>query len=230
MATWDRKASDHGNADAVERFEALQQPAPQVLSRQEHDHITEDKLVRKRTQAKQRSERASADSGISNARPSIEDSQRVVDLIRKSSETRPITQAPPIPAPNQPMSAIPENNAAANVSPRIRPAGQNPRQFPNQHRYTLVDPGSGPSGNSLPPSRTQSPPSARQPGRPPGQRSASGPAPGGVTSPVPNAGGPPEDTPPPSKVPQRPAGKGPATFAEMGIQGAKLEEKECIIM
>jgi len=30
--------------------------------------------------------------------------------------------------------------------------------------------------------------------------------------------------------PQRPAGKGPTTFAEMGIQGVKLEEKECVIM
>lgn len=227
---WYKLASDHGNADAVERLVALEQPAPQVLSRQEHDYITEDKLVRKRTQAKQRSDRASADSGMSNARPSIEDSQRVVDLIRKNSETRPIAQAPPMAAPNQPMTTIPETNPAANVSPRPRPAAPPGRQFPNQHRYTLVDPGSGPSGGSSPPSRTQSPSSARQPGRPPGQRSASGPAPGGMAPPVPNAGGPPEDTPPPSRAPQRPAAKGPATFAEMGIQGAKLEEKECIIM
>ncbi|KAL4079382.1 HCP-like protein [Scleroderma citrinum] len=225
---WYTLASDHGNTDAVERLAALQQPSPQVLSRQEHDYITEDKLVRKRTQAKQRSERASADSGVSSMRPSLEDGQRVVDVIRKNSNTRPVAQGPPVPAPNQPMSAIPENNTPANASPRVAQApapGQPPRQFPNQHRYTLVDPGSAP-GSSSPPSRTQSPPYARQAGRPPGQRSASGPAPG----PAPSNAGPPEDVPPPSRAPQRPPARGPSTFAEMGIQGAKLEEKECVIM
>jgi hypothetical protein len=39
--------------------------------------------------------------------------------------------------------------------------------------------------------------------------------------------GPGASQPPP---PQRAAGKGPTTFAEMGIQGVKLEEKECVIM
>ncbi|TFK37925.1 hypothetical protein BDQ12DRAFT_684353 [Crucibulum laeve] len=53
---WYTLARDHGNTDAAERLAALSQPSPQSLSRQEHDNITESKLVRKRTQAKQRSE------------------------------------------------------------------------------------------------------------------------------------------------------------------------------
>jgi hypothetical protein len=36
---------------------------------------------------------------------------------------------------------------------------------------------------------------------------------------------------PPSDPPARaPAGKGPATFQEMGFQSQKLEEKDCVIM
>lgn len=51
-----QQARDNGNSDAAERLSALSQTSPQGLSRQEHDAITENKLVRKRTQAKQRSD------------------------------------------------------------------------------------------------------------------------------------------------------------------------------
>ncbi|KAF5387814.1 hypothetical protein D9615_000374 [Tricholomella constricta] len=49
-------AQTHGNNDAAERLKALSEPSPNALSRQQHDTITESKLVRKRTQAKQRSD------------------------------------------------------------------------------------------------------------------------------------------------------------------------------
>ncbi|KAJ6492987.1 hypothetical protein C8R45DRAFT_1135818 [Mycena sanguinolenta] len=54
---WYGKASAHGNADATERLRALAQSVPQALSRTEHDALTGDKLVRKRTQARIRSDR-----------------------------------------------------------------------------------------------------------------------------------------------------------------------------
>ncbi|KAG6854750.1 hypothetical protein C0991_001177 [Blastosporella zonata] len=53
---WYKSAQAHGNNDAAERLVALSQPLPNALSRQQHDSITENKLVRKRTQAKQRSD------------------------------------------------------------------------------------------------------------------------------------------------------------------------------
>ncbi|KAG6919399.1 hypothetical protein DXG01_006282 [Tephrocybe rancida] len=53
---WYKSAQLHGNNDAAERLTALSQPLPNALSRQQHDTITENKLVRKRTQAKQRSD------------------------------------------------------------------------------------------------------------------------------------------------------------------------------
>ncbi|KAF8843893.1 HCP-like protein [Paxillus ammoniavirescens] len=211
---WYKLASDHGNTDATERLAALSQPSPQALSRQEHDNITEAKLVRKRTQARQRSERT--DGGA--PRSSLEDGEQVLNVIRKNSVARHPAHAPgPTLGPTLPPVA--EQPAA---SPRINQgsvagASQGPqpsRQFPNQHRYTLVDPGSGSNtaGSSPPPSRTESPGYARPAGRPPGQRTGSA-GPGGISSPM----------------PPQPA-KGPTTFAEMGIQGVKLEEKECIIM
>ncbi|KAJ6590719.1 hypothetical protein DFH09DRAFT_1274138 [Mycena vulgaris] len=54
---WYAKAAAHGNADAAERLRALAQPAAQALGRTEHDALTGDKLVRKRTQARMRSDR-----------------------------------------------------------------------------------------------------------------------------------------------------------------------------
>ncbi|KAF7300585.1 hypothetical protein HMN09_00943500 [Mycena chlorophos] len=53
---WYSKAQGHGNTDATERLKALQQPTPQMLGRSEHDELTENKLMRKRTQARIRSE------------------------------------------------------------------------------------------------------------------------------------------------------------------------------
>ncbi|KAJ6571659.1 hypothetical protein B0H19DRAFT_1219035 [Mycena capillaripes] len=53
---WYGKAAAHGNTDAGERLRALAQSVPQALSRTEHDALTGDKLVRKRTQARIRSD------------------------------------------------------------------------------------------------------------------------------------------------------------------------------
>lgn len=212
----------------MERLAALSQPSPQSLSRQEHDTITESKLVRKRTQAKQRSEREGA-----APRPSLEDSRQVVEVIRKNSVARHNAHGSGAAAsPN--LVPVAEQAPPHAMSPQVQPPpgpgsqaqAQAHRQFPNQHRYTLVDPGAGSAGNSPPPSRTDSPSYARPAGRPPGQRA------GSIPSPALPQGGPQDQDvdggsqPPPARA----AVKGPTTFAEMGIQGVKLEEKECVIM
>ncbi|KAH0835866.1 HCP-like protein [Lanmaoa asiatica] len=224
---WYQLASDHGNTDAVERLAALSQPSPQSLSRQEHDNITESKLVRKRTQAKQRSER---ESGV--PRLSLEDGRQVVEVIRKNSIARhhahgsgaaPTPVLPPVVEQPPAHAMSPHMPQAHGAPPGPGPQAPPSRQFPSQHRYTLVDPGSSSAGGSPPPPRTDSPGYARSAGRPPGQRA------GSMPSPAPPQGGPQDvggDAPPPA----RQQVKGPTTFAEMGIQGVKLEEKECVIM
>ncbi|KAG1888068.1 HCP-like protein [Suillus subluteus] len=222
---WYSIAAEHGNTDAVERIAALNQVVPQALSRQEHDTITEAQLVRKRTQARERS------SG--QPRMSAEDGRQVMEMARKSSIVR---QHSPPQSPAHMISLV-ENSSPSAVPQQLPPQQQQQqqpqRQFAGQHRYTLVDPGSG----GAPPSRQQSPSQQPQPqpayaraaGRPPGQRQGSGPPQG--QSPQAQAQVIPGDRAPTPQGSTRPPGpKPPTTFAEMGIQGAKLEEKECVIM
>lgn len=97
-----------------------------------------------------------------------------------------------------------------NASPPLRTTPLSGRTYPNQHRYTLTDSGSGQSifPGSTRPQSTVSRPSSR----PPNGRVPSGPIP---TNELATA---------------RPTKAGPTTFAEMGIQGAKAEEKDCVIM
>ncbi|SPO26618.1 related to SKT5 - protoplast regeneration and killer toxin resistance protein [Ustilago trichophora] len=54
---WYKKAAAKDNSDARERLQALQGPQALGLSRQQHEAVMDDKLVRKRTQAKMLSDR-----------------------------------------------------------------------------------------------------------------------------------------------------------------------------
>ncbi|KAJ1018979.1 hypothetical protein NDA16_004782 [Ustilago loliicola] len=54
---WYKKAAAKDNADARERLQALQGPQAHGMSRQQHEAVMDDKLVRKRTQAKMLSDR-----------------------------------------------------------------------------------------------------------------------------------------------------------------------------
>ncbi|KAF7350374.1 hypothetical protein MVEN_01342100 [Mycena venus] len=67
--SWYGKAAAHGNTDASERLRALAQSVPQALSRTEHDALTGDKLVRKRTQARMRSDREGTGADTFTAEP-----------------------------------------------------------------------------------------------------------------------------------------------------------------
>jgi hypothetical protein len=99
------QASQHGNTDATERLGALSQPAPAALSRQEHENLTETTLVRKRTQAKQRSDARGPIAGPrQGARPN---SQQVVANVRKNSLAH-----RPGPNPRYPSSPGPVYNDA----------------------------------------------------------------------------------------------------------------------
>ncbi|THU83516.1 hypothetical protein K435DRAFT_689452 [Dendrothele bispora CBS 962.96] len=216
---WYIKARDHGNTDAADRLSALSASNPQSLSRAEHDTITESKLVRTRTQAKQRSEAQKVKDGWQAAQavqaqqpqPSgrRRDANQVVDLIRKNTlEGRPggygggphgghgryTTE----PAPYQ------QGPPPGSVMPSVGPPHMDGRAYPTANRYTLTDPGTAPPPEGAPPGRH---PQSRQSSPRPGRPGMGGPAPS--TSPKP---------------------PGPQTFAEMGFQGARAQDKECVIM
>ncbi|KIL58303.1 hypothetical protein M378DRAFT_332549 [Amanita muscaria Koide BX008] len=237
---WYRKAKEHGNVDAAERLEALEQSVPQALSRKEHDVITEHKLVRKRTQAQQRSQtqpppphpygfptpQQGPEPYTQQQLPPPQSQQQpqrgqIMDLARRTS----VLQRPAHPGR---MHSVPD--ASPGSSPRLRPA--QPQQFPNVNRYTLTD-NPGPPGRNLSPARPMSGggPGAGRYGR--GGRAVSGGV--GMTTPPHNSSPGPSHSPLPSETGPEAATsakqyKGPATFAEMGIQGVKAEDKECVIM
>ncbi|KAI0697009.1 hypothetical protein BC835DRAFT_800284 [Cytidiella melzeri] len=218
---WYTKAAEHGNSDARDRLDALSQPAPQSLSRAEHEQLTDSKLVRTRTQAKQRSDATGA------RRPVMQQEQgaRIVDIVRKNSTMLPlstIASAPPAQAGRQsaPTTQQPQPQQIRAPSLPTSPApahsqSQSPRPFANAPRYNLSDPGSG-DGSSPRPLPSQSQPSfgpPRREGRP-SIDSRPGPA----------------SPPSASNISSGPPRKGPATFAEMGITTAKAEDKDCIVM
>ncbi|KAG8875798.1 hypothetical protein FRB97_004716 [Tulasnella sp. 331] len=60
---WYQRAATHHNPDAAQRLAALSQPAPETLSRAEHDTLTNTTLVRKRTAAKEYSMASGRGSG-----------------------------------------------------------------------------------------------------------------------------------------------------------------------
>jgi len=152
--------------------------------------------------------------------------QQVIDVIRKNSINPAAGIVPSAAAPGLgnvaefgpgiPRASSPVSDL--NPSPRPRPIPPGGRMYPSQHRYTLTD--SGPSVGQMPgagPGRPQSisplPTGSRPSSRPPPGRAPSGP----IQSSEPVA------APRTSKT-------GPTTFAEMGIQGAKADDKDCVIM
>ena len=215
----------------------------QSLSRQEHDSITEIKLVRRRTLAAQKSENqpvsppwdGNSFPPIREAQPAApnRDSNSVLEAIRKSS------LAPPMYDP--PLSE--------SLPPLPSPAGGSP-PLPQFKRYTLSD--AAPTG----PVRTSSPTrklrknqehsssstslanntsSARlvsgegrgsSPGRTPRTKLSADDVPTSQSSEIPNVPPLPSANDGGANTPA----KSPTTFAEMGFHGVKAQEKECIIM
>ncbi|PBK94885.1 HCP-like protein [Armillaria gallica] len=206
---WYRKADSHGNTDARDRLDALTQSRPVPLSRQEHDVITESKLVRTRTQARLKSEAQpqGARRGAASGNPNV------VEVIRKNT----LIDMPQS-APHRDSISMPPPNS----HPMHAPARGQPQQMPGRNRYSLADPGF----NSAPPSTSSSPSPSLKPPRTEspvgmGRRTAS-PATGRIPSGVATTPQPPAQ--------DKPKPPGPTTFAEMGFQGAKAEDKECVIM
>lgn len=179
----------HGNQDAQDRLAALSQPDSNSLSRQQHEVLAETTLVRKRTQAKQRSD-------ASGQRPADRaDGKKIMENVRKNSLLKPAAPEngypPPTPSmpstsqqqqelpqqqpkPQKQQSLGPTPQSAPQPSPQSAyPPGQRPlpggfKQFKNGQRYTLTDPGSRPasvqgSGGLVPPKKAGSPEPGRRP-------------------------------------------------------------------
>ncbi len=165
--------------------------------------------MRTRTQARLKSEAQpqGARRGTASGNPNV------VEVIRKNT----LIDMPQS-APHRDSISMPPPNS----HPMHAPARGQPQQMPGRNRYSLADPGF----NSAPPSTSSSPSPSLKPPRTEspvgmGRRTAS-PATGRIPSGV-------AATPQPHAQ-DKPKPPGPTTFAEMGFQGAKAEDKECVIM
>jgi TPR repeat protein len=182
------QASQHGNTDATDRLAALSQPAPAALSRQEHDNLTEVKLVRKRTQAKQRSDARGPGAGPRQL--GRQNSQQVVANIRKNSLAYRPGPNQGYPSSSGPVAPARFDNAAPEGYFSQRPPQAPPSSSPDPsgglYRPPTTQPGplSDPSGY-IPPQRQQQPLPASQPQyTPPAlQGPTNSPGPGGYPSP-----------------------------------------------
>ncbi|KAL5522851.1 hypothetical protein ACEPAG_8869 [Sanghuangporus baumii] len=261
---WYEKASAHGNTDATDRLTSLARDEQLSLSRQDHDKLAEQTLVRRRTQAKQRSDLA----GSIRRTGSREDADHVVELVRKASKIQPraervgrtakksvgLDNSASLETVVNTVAEMP-NSWRRRGSGGLKDIDESPRrhgrdsisntatlapptQFPERKRYSLVDPGpSSRSSSPLPQPQfsegTQTPP-RRYASPSPAPTSRTGSEVGSsIFSSAPttssSSSSPPVDNTSLSENP-RPQRVRYNTFAEMGIQSTKLEEKDCIIM
>ncbi|THH09105.1 hypothetical protein EW145_g2252 [Phellinidium pouzarii] len=256
------QASARGNTDASARLAVLAGPTAQTLSREQHDTITEHKLVRKRTQAKQRFENASSGQLEMDQHYNIQaQPQPQIFKPRQASLSASLPTSGVVPTPYQYFNSPPQQiqpqrmpqHANSLPSQTLSPFDNSgfgtpppPQQFADRPRFTLVDAGlagfpssDGPPGNSVDGHRAVSV-SAHQytSGLPPKRHQFNGGSPGapqgtGMLPLPPNLSQSPlpqSSSPVPSTASNRTGGTRYNTFAEMGIEGRKAEDKECLIM
>ncbi|GAA5980568.1 hypothetical protein JCM11641_006684 [Rhodosporidiobolus odoratus] len=222
---WYTRASGHGNDDAKKRLDALQQANPETLNRTDHEAHVDAKLVRKRTQAKIRSDEqrervAAAKLAASlqgpNLAASAPPSMQAPPPVQQgyNPQQPPLRQSSGSSAGQYPSATVRRSNtvrqveAAAQMGPRApaTPIPSNPMRYPSPapnriQSYQLSD---APPQN-LP--KTQRP----QPGMPI------------------NVQQPPQGRPQEIPVQQQPPREKPTTFAEMGISTQKAKKDDCII-
>lgn len=194
--------------------------------------------MRTRTQAKQRSDENPppmpdmqpghyGQLGAGQRPAGRGDGNLIIGNIRKSSlgpapqqgMGRGQTQSPPFPTSSSVAGKM-QGHASPSTSPQLRPQqvqgqGRPPKQqnFPGQNRYQLTD-SPAPGGVGRGAGKTQSP-AVRPPSDASVPEGTGGAGVGGE----------------PPKRPNNASGKtGPTTFAEMGFQGAKAQDKECVVM
>ncbi|KAF9788613.1 hypothetical protein BJ322DRAFT_1050061 [Thelephora terrestris] len=172
---WYQRAMQHGNQDAKERLTALSQPDPDSLSRQQHEVLTETTLVRKRTQAKQRSD---ASGQRTATRP---DGKKILETVRKGSFMMPAVPENDFPPPMPSIPSVTSMHQQQQPPPQPQQPQRKPQQQlqqqpphqpqpPQQQQQPVPQKQRSPT---LPPQPISQPPP--QSAYPPGQR----PLPGG---------------------------------------------------
>lgn len=215
-----KKALEHGSTDAAPRLAALNASAgPKMLSRAEHETLTESTLVRKRTQAKQRAD-ARYGSGTGLGASGMPNHQQHSQQQGVGGKSGYMSSGPPggpaggygrahgehvvelirksSLAPNQ--ATFIENNNAAPSPPSSFPQTQSSAQGQGQGQgYVPPHPrtsslsagsGNGPSGPARPPLQQQQQQQQQFANRPRYSLADPGSSPGLSGTPPPGSGGP----------------------------------------
>ncbi|GAA5878812.1 hypothetical protein JCM16303_007193 [Sporobolomyces ruberrimus] len=235
---WYQRAAGHGNDDAKKRLDALAKANPELLNRNDHEQHVDNKLVRKRTAAKMRSD---------------EQRERIAASKLAASLSGPDLSAPPPPPPQQqqqyqaPMQpqqgynpgrqsvqSVASGGSAAtlrrkNTQRQVEAAARMGQQLPtgSNGRATPSIPQNGQMANG-------------------GYLQASPQGPSGAAnrqsyrlSDAPPSNLPVTQRPPPQQLrpvqeikvaPNQPQRAQPSSFAEMGIATTKAKKDDCCIM
>ncbi len=237
---WYQKAARGGNNDAKARLRELESDGGKMIDRKKHEGLTEDKLVRTRTQARERAHASGAGVGgaggskfapVVNAAPQSGSSTLALPQPQQQQQQQQ-TPAGPAPAQSSPTSTskttststlAPTSGSAPSLAP-IRPTqaaamglARAASKSQNTSGYKLRKDRPGVSGGK----------GAGAGGAGLGTPGAS-PKPASH-APLPNANNAPAPAANVIVYPAQPS-KGPATFQEMGFHSQKLDEKDCIIM
>ncbi|GAA5842571.1 hypothetical protein JCM11251_004907 [Rhodosporidiobolus azoricus] len=221
---WYTRAAGHGNDDAKKRLDALGQSNPETLNRVDHDAHLQSKLVRKRTQAKIRSDEqrervAAAKLAASLQGPNLSSSAPPTAQQSPYIPQQPLRQgsvASGGSANSYPSSSLRRNDTMRQVQAAAQ-MGPPPPGTPNPMGSSMRYPSPAPGGRVQSYQLSDAPP----PGMPKTQR----PQPGqkvGTGGP----GGRPQEI---AHKPQAGGREKPATFAEMGIATQKAKKDDCII-
>ncbi|CAE6349200.1 unnamed protein product [Rhizoctonia solani] len=225
---WYQKAQAAGNTEAAGRIAALAAPNAAPLSRAEHETLTDSRLVRRHTKAK---DIAAAAGRVAKAKGE-EDRKAMEGAAHAAADSnvgqparRPGQMALPGGGMNTPPSVASPTTQTPATSPRRRPQPQVAAAGRFQNRYTLTDEGFQPPSSPQASTPTTAPPQS--------QASLSVPPPSSVPPAPVSAPAAPAPVPPspPAPAAAKPAGKkGPQSFAEMGFHSQPAEDKDCVIM
>ncbi|CAE6517113.1 unnamed protein product [Rhizoctonia solani] len=224
---WYQKAAATGNTEATGRLSALAAPNAAPLSRAEHETLTDSRLVRRHTKAKNTAAAAGRVAQVKGE----EDRKAMEGAAHAAADAevvQPARRPGQLPLPGAGLKTPPRMGSPAQTqatSPKRRPQAQAQAAGRFQHRYTLTDDGFQPPSSpqvstpaTAPPQPQLSlPPPAPVPAAPASAPAAPAPAPPSPTVPAP--------------APSKSSGKkGPQTFAEMGFHSQPQEDKDCVIM
>jgi len=233
---WYQKAARGGNEDAKGRLRELEGGGGKMIDRKEHEGLAEDKLVRKRTQARERAQASGAGVGgaggskyapVASAPP-----PRTKTPVAQSGNTLAVPQPQPQPQQQQPLAGSTSASTATTTStstsaPASAPA---PAPAPAATLAPIRPTQAAAMGLARAASKSQNTGGYKlrkdRPGA--GGKGGGGGTPG--ASPKPGGNAPLPNTNANAIVYPAQPSKGPATFQEMGFHSQKLDEKDCIIM